>query len=97
MGEVLILRVRRAAAELPPWASGGKTLAWLGDWLTESLRDHPAGQRSPETLDILQEGNSKGLRADWPHVQKDETVGMTDLAEQRAGSRTQVKKESLSH
>lgn len=38
MIEFLIVReVRRGSAQLLLWASGGMTLIYLGDWLTESL------------------------------------------------------------
>lgn len=38
MIEFLIVReVRRVSAQLLLWASGGMTLIYLGDWLTESL------------------------------------------------------------
>lgn len=89
-----LLLLRRS---LPPWSSRGHILTCSGTLLTESLEGSPEGQMSPARLDILQGGNPYSTGTDCPHVPKDETVGKTDLDEQRAGSRTQVKKESLSH
>jgi len=49
------------------------------------LRGGPERQRSPGSLDLLQEGNLKGAGADHLYVLKDELTGRkTGLAEQRA-------------
>lgn len=53
-------------------------------------------QKCPGMLEVFQEGNLTGAGVGHPHVLKDKTVGMkTSLAEKRALSATQVKKESL--
>lgn len=76
--------------------SRGQTLVCLGDWLRESLVRQSCWEKSPGSLDILQEGNPKGTGAGCPHRPKVDPEGKkTSLTEQRALSGTQEKKEKI--
>lgn len=58
------------------------------------MGDSPEGQKSPERLGSLEEGNPKGTGGGDPQVLKDELSGKkTSLAEQRALSRAKEEKE----